>query len=325
MVGVQAMVLAAGLGTRLWPLTADRAKPAVPFLGRPLIASIVELLWKHGVDRTVVNTHHLPESIHRALEALESDPRIRFSHEVEIQGTAGALSKAVAEGSLDAERETIIINAKLYTNVDVSRAIARHRESAADVTMVLRTNRDREAFREVLVEEDRVVGFGRTAIPEGEAPLLFTGIHILAPKVLKSIPHGASDSIRDIYPPLIEARLIRAHIDDDGRWWEFSTLERYLGLHRRAAEEALGPQISLSEGAEIEPGAQVSRSVLWEGARACEGSIVADAILGSGVIIPRGASVQSEVVVRRASVRSMERGYLFGDLVRVPIAVAGSP
>lgn len=295
------MVLAAGLGTRLWPLTADRAKPAVPFLGRPLVAGIVDLLGRHGVERAVVNTHHRPESIHRALEAPAGGAggvRIAFSHEPAILGTAGALAKAREDRALDRDDTTLVINAKLFTDIDLSIAIRAHCASGAAVTMVLRPNFEREHFREVIVRSDRVVGFGEGRAPKGESPLLFTGIHLIEPEVLAGIPLRECDTVSDIYPPLIEAGRVAAHLDQ-GRWWEFSTLERYLELHQRAYEEGLGPAVSCSSGASVDPAARVTRSVLWEGAEVRAGAEVDNAVLGAGVIVAEGERIRDAVIVRR--------------------------
>ena len=82
------MVLAAGYGTRLWPLTRYQAKPAVPFLGRPLVSHTVDYLIKHGVTDIIVNTHYSPMSIERALEGMS----VGLSHGGEILGTGGALA-----------------------------------------------------------------------------------------------------------------------------------------------------------------------------------------------------------------------------------------
>lgn len=286
---MQAMLLAAGLGTRLHPLTADRAKPAVPFLGKPLIFGLTELLAQHGITRAVANTHHLPESVHAALKGAPIE--VALSHETEILGTAGALAAARDRGLLDPDQSTLIINAKLYTDLDLSAFAKTHERSNAKVSMLLRPNVNKEVFREVLVEGDRVIGLGPGRRPTGDHPLLFTGIHIIAPEVLRGIPNRTCDTVADIYPPLIEARQVAAHVEPAGRWWEFSTLERYLDLHLRMQS------VSLSPGAAIDPGADVERSVLWEHARVEAGATVKDSILGAGVVIGRGEVVEREAIV----------------------------
>ena len=140
------MVLAAGLGTRLWPLTADRAKPAVPFLGRPLVEGVVALLGEHGIDRAVVNTHYQPLGVEAALDAAaDLGVDVAFSHEPDILGTAGCLAEALARGLLSADRPTLVINGKLHTDIDLGAAIEAHVASGAQVTMVLRPNPRRAA------------------------------------------------------------------------------------------------------------------------------------------------------------------------------------
>src|SRR5207244_1456473 len=131
--------------------------------------------------------HHLPDSIHRAIARKLRDMAIMTSHEDQILGTAGAIAKAREGKLLDPDERLMVINAKLYTDLDLGAAMRAHAKSRAKVTMVLRPNLEREHFKEVLVEGDRVTGFGKSRVPEGPSPLLFTGIHILDPAVIASI------------------------------------------------------------------------------------------------------------------------------------------
>lgn len=315
---MQAMVLAAGLGTRLWPLTADRAKPAVPFLGRPLVAGLVDHIRPHA-DRIVVNTHHLPESVHRALE----DRDVAFSHEETILGTAGALAHARDAGLLRPDDATLVANGKLYTEIDLARLRAHHEKTGAAVTLGLRRNVRRERFREVLVEDGRVVGFGAGRDPEGPDPLLFTGLHVVAPEVLARTSAVFSDTIRDVYPPFIEAGRVHAVILDEGRWWEFSTLARYHALHVQAHEEGLGPDVVCSPGASVASGAEAARSVLWEDARVEEGAQVEDVVLGRGVVVTRGERWERVVLVDRSGLEDTPtRGFAADDRWCVPLGEA---
>ncbi len=320
---MQAMVLAAGLGTRLWPLTIDRGKPAVPFLGKPLIQGIIELLDHHGFERAVVNTHHRPESIRGAVRAPQGLD-VRFSHEPEILGTAGCIAQALRSGAL-LDAPTLIINAKLHTDIDLAAAMNAHENSGAKVTMVLKPNPQRGHFREVFstpAEDGNrwVSGFGEGRIPKGPDPQLFTGVHILSSDVCASIPLRCCDTIRDIYPPLIEAGRVLAHTDD-ARWWEFSTLARYLALHQEATTLGLGPQVHRSPGAQIDASAEVVGSVLWENSSVGAQPKVQDCIVGAGVSIPSGARLQGQAVVRAelVSPEDFARGQRVGDLFQVPV------
>lgn len=314
----QALILAAGLGTRLWPLTADRAKPAVPFLGRALVAGCADLLARHGFERAVVNTHYRPESVRAAL--LDAPLPITYSHEPTILGTAGAIAHALAAGLLARDRPLLILNGKLYTDLNLTAAIDTHRASGAAVTMVLRTNRGRERFREVHVQAGRVTGFG-TLDPTSAEPLLFTGIHVLEPEVLASIPVGVeSDTIKDTYPPLIAAGRVAAHVDDGGRWWELSTLERYVELHAAAAREGLGSAVILGPRAQVDPSARVGRAVLWADACIGAGADVDEVVVAEGASVEPGEVLRRVIVVRADRAGEVERGQRVGDRVLVPLA-----
>ncbi len=317
----QVMILAAGLGTRLWPLTEDRAKPAVPFLGEPLIARLVRHLAGCGFNDIVANTHYQPESVQHALHNAPTrlGARVRFSHETEILGTAGGIRQALDRGLLEPDRPVVVVNGKLETDLDPRGALATHAASQAAVTMVLMPNSKRAAFREVLTDGDRVVGFGQGRHPQGPNPLLFTGMHVLGPEALAEIPEGFSDTVKDIYPRFIEAGRIAAHIETDARWWEFSTLERYADLHREAYELGLGPSVVLSPGAHIAPDADVQASVLWEGAQVHSGASVRGCVLGAGVSIEPGETITNSVVVRADTVQEPGRGTVWGQRLRVPI------
>src|SRR5256885_13516524 len=111
---MRAMILAAGFGTRLWPLTIDRTKPAIPFLNKPLIAYSVEYLRSFNITEMVVNLHHHGESIRRALGTGASfGAEIHYSEETEILGTSGALDHA---RHLLEDETFVVMNGKVITD-----------------------------------------------------------------------------------------------------------------------------------------------------------------------------------------------------------------
>lgn len=308
---VQVMMLAAGLGTRLWPLTADRGKPAVPFLGRPLVRGMLDWVVEHGFRKVVVNTHHRPQSIQAALEAPPPEVELAFSHEDKILGTAGALAHALSLGLLVPDRTTLVVNAKLVSTLDLTAALNTHRKTNAAVTMILRNNRGREAFTTVQLEGSRVLGFGPSRVPEGPQPLLFTGLHFLEPAVLRRAQPRFSDTIKDLYPPEIRAGRVHAHIDDTGAWKEASTLQRYLDLqleavaeqvHRQpgatVAETAQANGVIMGPNTHIDEHARVEEAVLWKEARVGVGAQLRRVVLGEGVHVPPQARLENVVAVR---------------------------
>ena len=151
---MKAVILAAGFGTRLWPLTEDRTKPAIPFLNRPLIAYAVDYLAAHGIRDIIINLHHQPESIRRALgDGSALGVKIHYSFEEEILGTSGAIDR-VRDELLD--DDFIVINGKIVTDIDLHAAMREHKEHDAIATLVLKENGAREHFSIVEIDARRL-------------------------------------------------------------------------------------------------------------------------------------------------------------------------
>src|SRR5438132_6875275 len=201
---MKAMILAAGYGERLWPLTADRTKPALPVLGKPLVGYVAEYLAKHGVEDVIVNLHHQPESVRSALgDGSQFGVRLRYVHEPVILGTSGALDNArqLLEGDT-----FVVVNGKLITNLDLRAALETHRQREALATLVLLRNPKHERFSVVETRDGLVSNFGGMPSPSPqlntEAPLMFTGIHIVESRIFEYIPRGVfSHSVTDVYLP----------------------------------------------------------------------------------------------------------------------------
>jgi NDP-sugar pyrophosphorylase family protein len=305
---MKAMILAAGFGTRLWPLTVGRTKPALPFLNRPLIAYTIDYLKRHGVEELIVNLHHEPDSVREQIgDGSDYGVRIDYSvEEPEILGTSGALDRV--RDQLDKET-FVVINGKILTDIDLGAALTAHRNRKALATLVLLPNHKRERFSEVRITEDHRIsefaGFPESDNPQSQSPnpqspLMFTGIHILEPAVFDYIPRDVfSDSVRDVYPKaMADGKIVAAHIaGGDDSWRELSTIERYLTI---SLEFLLceGRDSIMDEGCEIENGATVERSVLWKRVRVCSGARLTECVVGDDVIIPPGAELRRAAIVR---------------------------
>jgi NDP-sugar pyrophosphorylase family protein len=309
---MRAMILAAGYGTRLWPLTVDRTKPAIPFLGKPLVGYVAEYLSHYGCREVVVNLHHQPESVRAALgDGSRFGVHLEYIEEETILGTSGALDNArhLLEG------ETFFaVNGKIITDINLADALLTHRKMNALATLVLLPNKRRERFSVVETRDGLVTGFGGMPAPlasgddsnpedEGRVPLMFTGIQILEPRIFDYIPRKVfSHSTTDVYPQAIaHGERIVAHVAT-GRWYELSTIPRYLEISLALLKDA-GRDVEVGAGSLISPGAEVSESVLWENVRVEEGARVRRAVLGDGVVIPSGDKVENAAVVRAALVQ----------------------
>lgn len=303
------MILAAGYGTRLWPLTIDRAKPAIPFMGRPLVGYVAEYLGRYGFDDVVVNLHHRPESVRAALgDGSRFGVRLHYVEEPVILGTSGALDNArhLLEGAA-----FVVINGKLATDIDLSAALDTHRRTGALATLVLRPNPARERYSVVETSGGFVTGFGGFPASDKaggpEAPLMFTGIQVFEPRVFEYIPRGVfSHSVTDVFiPAMARGERLAAHVSE-GAWYELSTIPRYLETSV-ALMKREGRDVELGPGSVIEEGAEVSESVLWENVTVRRGARVRRAVLGAGVVVAEGEAVEDAAVVRAELAAGEER------------------
>jgi NDP-sugar pyrophosphorylase family protein len=301
---MRAMILAAGYGTRLWPLTEDRTKPALPFLGRPLCGYVAEYLAKHGCRDVLVNLHHRPESVRESLgDGSRFGVRLEYIMEPEILGTSGAVINA---RDFFEEEPFVVVNGKIVTDIDLGKAIAQHRSSNAVATLVLRENPQRERFSVVDVADGLVTGFGGMPQPNetpGSPPLMFTGIQIFSPRIFNYIPPGVfSHSVTDVFPRAWAAgETIAAHIAT-GNWYELSTIQRYLAISIAVADS---PAQLIGENCTIDAGAVVTDSILWENVVVPAGAVVDRCIVADGVQVPPNAIWKDLAVVRADLVRGV--------------------
>jgi NDP-sugar pyrophosphorylase family protein len=327
---MRAMILAAGYGTRLWPLTIDRAKPSIPFMGRPLVGYVAEYLARYGFADIVVNLHHRPESVRAALgDGARFGVRFRYVEEPTILGTGGALdnARALLEGDT-----FVVVNGKIATDINLAAALETHGRARALATLVLRANVERERYSQVHVRGGLITGFGghpasdnarsaiSTAQKKGEdvsttqsegkgegTPLMFTGIQILDPRIFEFIPRGVfSHTVTDVYVPAIaRGGTVAAHLAE-GYWHELSTVRRYLETSVALSKKE-GREVEFGAGSVIEAGAEVVESVLWENVRVEAGARVRRAVLGAGVRVVTGEVFEDVAVVRAELVRGVER------------------
>jgi NDP-sugar pyrophosphorylase family protein len=335
---MRAMILAAGYGTRLWPLTIDRTKPAIPVLGRPLVGYVAEYLARYGYTDVIVNLHHQPESVRAALgDGSRFGVNLHYVYEPEILGTSGALDNA---RPLLEDSTFVVVNGKIVTDINLREALATHRRTGALATLVLQPNPQRERFSIVETREGLITGFGgmpekasdnagdNQAVDEAqlaEAPLMFTGIHILEPRIFDYIPRGVfSDTVTDVYLPAIaRGERIAAHVAS-GMWHELSVIPRYLEINL-ALMAAEGRDVELGDNSFISADADVRQAVLWDDVTVEAGAHVLRAILGDGVRVRSGERIENAAVVRAELVRGQTppskalKGTVRGDNFVVPL------
>lgn len=321
------MILSAGYGTRLWPLTEDRTKPAIPILGKPLVGYVAEYLARYGCDEIIVNLHHRPESVRRALgDGGRFGVKLHYVEEPEILGTSGAMDNA---RSL-LERDTfVVVNGKIITDIDLNAAFATHRRLNAIATLVLLPNIACEKFSIVKTADGFVQGFGGMPSPAdysaNNPPLMFTGIQILEPKIFDYIPHAVfSHSTTDVYPQAIaNGERVAAHVAA-GRWFELSTIPRYLDISLLLLSEN-GETVSAGAGCDLSAAADISDTVLWDNVVIEPEARVKRAVIGDKVRIGSGEVVENAVVVCASLIQGKTpppkalKGEFRGDNFVVPL------
>ena len=280
---MQAIVLAAGFGTRLRPYTTVRTKPLFPVVNRMLLHRLLSQLTACDCWPVVVNCHHLPEQIEAALKDW---PGVQLQVEPEILGTGGALRKALDNMDND---PILVMNGDLYHEIDPEWVYHRHLVSKNDVTMALH---DYPRFNTVRVGGDRVLGFTDSA---QENCLAFTGIHVVDPEVLERISLGQFHHIIDLYRELAQQGRVGYCRTDSAFWYDIGTPTDYLQLHGRLLEQGgewqidpsahLGEETRLSgwgcvgAAARVGAGAKLHNCVVWPGAEVPAGARAECAII----------------------------------------------
>lgn len=314
------MLLCAGLGRRMLPLTLTLPKPAIPVLGRPLAMQLLHRLARHGIDRAVVNLHHLPEILPALLGADEPGlPEVHFTHEEVIRGTAGGL--ALAAPLLRGDGPILVHNSDFLSDIDVRAVAAVHARSGRAATLVL--VRERPGYSRVDVDaEGRVISLA--GLPEVEpdrvaASYVFTGCHIIDEDVLDLIPDTVpSGIVTHVYGDLAAAGRLGAYVHH-GFWSEFGTPTQYLDGSLRMLDLPTEARIEVAPhdavrhdrlgcaavgcGAQIHPGARLEgRNALGFASLVGEGVTLRDCVVMPEAWIGPGSRLERVVVGPRTEI-----------------------
>jgi NDP-sugar pyrophosphorylase family protein len=217
---MQAMILAAGFGTRLLPYTEFCPKPLFTLINRPLLLLTIERLQRAGFDHIIVNCHHLRRQV---IDLLLNIKGVVIQEEDMILGTGGGLRLAMKSFR---NEPVLVTNGDIYHMVDFRSLYEDHQKDSASVTLAMH---DFPRFNKVSVQDNQVTGFDSSG---GRGSLAFTGLHVLNPEVLNTIPLMKPVSIIDLYRRLLEEKkFIRALRVDGCYWTDIGTVDDYLSLH----------------------------------------------------------------------------------------------
>jgi NDP-sugar pyrophosphorylase family protein len=285
---MKAMILAAGLGTRLHPLTDKKPKALVPVVNQPAIARVIDYLKSYGVTQIVVNAHHHYQQLLDYLEGESFGVDIDVRVESEILGTGGGIKNTADFWDDD---PFIVINSDILTDIDLSRAYEHHLKKGELATLILH---DYEPFNQVQTDSNHLI----TEFFQEKAPgrLAFTGIHILDSAILSQFPDEIFFSIIASYRQLIQSgQNIGAFISEDHYWHDVGSVKGYFEANKALMDYTF----SIGTGCRIDPSAKMEewvvvgdegriehdvelrRSILWEAVTIRAGVKVIDSIVTS--------------------------------------------
>ena len=299
-------MLAAGLGTRLRPLTYEITKPMVPVLDRPVMEHILDLLERHGISEVIANLHYFPESIREHF-----GERIEYRFEEELLGTAGGV-RACAE--FFGDDAFLVISGDALTDIDLTALATRHRESGGIATLAVKKVSDTREYGVVLHDRDgRITGFQeKPQAEEALSDLGNCGIYVFDARIFDYFPQRPFvDWANDVFPVLLENDVpfhiheVREYWNDVGSLSELrqGTFDALRGeLHLEVAGELMRPGVTVAgepsgalqipEETEIDGPAWIGREVqIGDGVR-----LMGPIVLGDGAQVGDGAQLRSSIV-----------------------------
>ena len=289
---IPALVLTAGLATRLRPLSLVRAKAALPVAGPPLVQRILRQLAAAGVEDAVLNLHHLPQSITREVgDGSDLGIHVRYSWEDPVLGSAGGPKRAVPliRALRGAPATFLVVNGDTLTNADLQSAIDAHRASGALVTMAVVPNTEPDKYGGAVVNEDgAITRFVRRGSQEPSWHVI--GIQVVEADAFASVPeHVPYESVSTLYPALIAARRGSVHaFRCQAEFFDIGTPADYLStsLHFASRESAS----TIGARTTIHPTARIEQSVLWDDVVVEEGARLRECVVTDGVRVPGDTS-----------------------------------
>lgn len=315
---MKAMILAAGYGTRLRPVTYTVPKPMVPLCNMPLIGWAAESLTAAGVQDLIVNLHHLPEAIEGYLPNQFPDARFEFSRETEILGTGGGVRKV--QPLLEGENDFLLVNGDTVQFPRYDELQSARQRADALAALTLRHPPAGDRFTAVWFDGRAITGFGEG---HGE-PLMFSGAHSISSRIFKYLPPTDFSSIVDeVYRAVIEDETETiAGIVDDGVWFDIGTPQRYMSASKSLLELMVRGTVAPRAGSRIAgdslihdtaTAASVTRSVvgersivegsaqdsvIWDDCRIAAGAQIDNCIVAHGVEIVAGMNFSRAMICR---------------------------
>jgi UDPglucose 6-dehydrogenase len=318
---MKAMIMAAGIGSRLRPLTATIPKPMIPIVNKPVMEYCVKLLSNHGITDIIVNTHYLPESIQdHFLDGQAFGVNMQYSKEKKLLGTAGG----VKNNKWFLNETFCIVSGDILTNINFSEMYRFHKEKNALVTLALRPVKDVTQYGVAVIDGDNKITAFQEKPNKAEAlsNLVNTGVYIFEPEIFNYIPDGFYDFGKNLFPKLVklEERIYGFEISD--YWCDVGNIQVYKQANRDVLSgkyilngmeyHPIHDSVELGKNCKVvnsiigkdcvvRSNVKISNSIILENTIIRENAEIKNSIIGSNCLIEKGSKIVSDNVIESGS------------------------
>lgn len=290
----KAMIMAAGVGSRLDPLTQKTPKPMIPIVNKPIMEIIIDHLAKFGITSVIANTHYLAEVIHDKFDNYDTGLNLNYIHEEKLSGTAGGVKKC--EWFFDKDETFVVVSGDALTDVNLDVLIKKHKASGAIATMGLKEiPREKvSAFGVVIIDENgKIQEFQeKPSIQEAKSNLVNTGIYVFETRIFDYIPADTFyDFAKNVFPALMaNNEPLYAHIIEE-YWTDIGTIHQY----KQSSFDALNEKVNIAKPTSIKnkqknvligEGSSLAQDVILEG----------NCIIGNNCVIKENVRIKDSII-----------------------------
>ncbi len=334
---MKAMIMAAGVGSRLMPMTVDIPKPMIPMANRPLMECIIDLLREHGFSEIIANLHYHADIISNYFKnGHEFGVGLEYSREEELMGTAGGVKKC----AWFLDDTFVVVSGDALTDINLSNLVCEHKKRGALATIALKEMEEVEHFGVVNTDGDgRIVGFQEKPRPEQAiSKMVNTGIYVFEPEIFSYIPSQTFyDFGKELFPRLVQIKAPFYGVETDRYWCDVGNLGSYRQAHAdilagkvniaqqgQCLTTAAGARVLVDEnvaighninfrgnvviGADCRLGNDITigDAIIWCNTVIEDGVVIDNAIVGSGCWLSKGTQVNPGDAIPSQSVKRSE-------------------
>jgi len=315
---MKALILAAGVGTRLEPLTLAVPKPMMTIIGKPVMQFNIELLVKYGLSEISANLHYFPEQIENYFSGgSRFKSNISYSFEPVLTGTAGGVY-IMGRVINDIKETFVVMSADSLTDINIAQVIAFHKSKKSKATIVLKPMDDVSHFGVVILDKDKKIMAFQEKPESGKelSKLVNTGIYVFEPEILDMIPPSTFyDFGKQLFPILVEKGIAFFGYETSSYWCDIGTIPQYkqanmdfgrsANIISRSAKIAKTAVIEdgsiIGDRCVIREGTRISKSIIWAETIIDSNVSISDSIIGNWCYVERGSAIANDCVVANRS------------------------